>query len=429
MRRLRLGWRRGLLGAVMVLGVAGLAASITGCPPPPALVLLVGEEACFTWFNGFQPGVESLRTLTPVRLTNTTNERVYYTTTGAIPFGYVLDPSQGWIEPGETARPMLKTFIDLGRRDPDPFYLGLHAFPESAHSDPAFKALDGGQTLKVPVIGSTLSASLLDPAFATYLMMISEPPDDKGPFFEERFMPHLIGKARNHSDLTMTPRIPLGFTEIIGSFADDVEYDSADEWIARFQVQFKGKGVPMPPFPCGSGPNGFTVCPEFDAGNATDTDYLLVTQVLQEDVPIDDPTRSFQYGFVFDSDGDPDNNFQASPAFEGDLFQGTDKWYSLQYSPADGWILAVTNATSGQNPQSAFSSARAVINGNAITLVVPYSELPVLADDNKKGIDLLSILFRVTAFSYIGNFNNEWSSDYCPEVDELERIRLVRPLT
>ncbi len=148
-------------------------------------------------------------------------------------------------------------------------------------------------------------------------------------------------------------------------------------------------------------------------------DYLVVAMSTQGLIPTDDPVNSYQYGFVFEDDGNDSNNYEPAPAFQGDYFQGTDKWYALEYSPAAGWDLKVTDASDNAFQQVA-SAAWAVIAQNCVMLVVPMSEF-----------DGPTPQYRVTAFRHSGDFGQnppfDYSADFHPEIDELATIAGLEP--
>ncbi len=160
-------------------------------------------------------------------------------------------------------------------------------------------------------------------------------------------------------------------------------------------------------FPCGEGPWGLTLCPAAP-GPMPAGDYLLALNVTLGKVPHEEAGAWYQYGFVFDADGEATNNYQPAPAYPYDFFKDTDRWYVAGYDPSTGWSLQVTDA-SGPAPQVVESAARMVIAGDTIALVVPASEFPVPKPD-----------FRVTAFRHEGDWGMNppyvWSGDVEPPV-------------
>jgi len=169
------------------------------------------------------------------------------------------------------------------------------------------------------------------------------------------------------------------------------------------------------PFPCGVITDGIVICPE-DQGAVNNGDRLMITMGLDDAVPVADMTNSYQYAFVFDSDGAGANNYEAAPAFPEDFFQGTDKWYSIEYTPSDGWRFYAIDASGGGNPQRVLTDAKIIIMDNAITLTVPQDEFVL---DNPS--------YRATAFRYTGKLGSDedFELSYHPGIGEtLEPISL-----
>jgi len=165
------------------------------------------------------------------------------------------------------------------------------------------------------------------------------------------------------------------------------------------------------PFPCGPITGGYVVCP-VDQGPDVSGPHFVLSMGLDADVPVADPTNSYQYGFVFDADGNPNNNYVPAAQFPEDFFQGTDRWYFVTYAPGVGWQLFAVSATTPGNPVRIFTDAKIVILGNAIILLVPQSEFPIAAPP-----------FRATAFRHTGDFgeNGNFDVSYHPSLgDPLE---------
>lgn len=156
-------------------------------------------------------------------------------------------------------------------------------------------------------------------------------------------------------------------------------------------------------FPCGQGPNGFTVCANLPASDPGG-DFLVVGCEFGEDVPLDDMTYSYQFGFVFDQDTSTSNNYVPSAMYSGDYYRGSDKWYSLEKSPTTPWVLKVTDARNG-GFVAVQSAARAVIDGRVILLGVPRSDFAIPRPR-----------WAVSSFVHIWNYGipegQFWSADY-----------------
>ena len=203
------------------------------------------------------------------------------------------------------------------------------------------------------------------------------------------------GNQVSHSD-GQQAKPAAGATDITGinTFYADIEDSAADELFGNTD------------FPCGPGEFGFTVCGQssFPAGRA-----FVIGVTYDDDIVIQDPLNIYQYGFVFDSDGDTTNNYEASESFPNDFFDGTDIFYVLAYTPQTGWELTGTDVR-GERRDIA-TGARAVIRGDSIMMLVPASE-----------IDLEQPSYRLTAFRHTGDFGlnppNDWDADVVPPVDQ-----------
>jgi len=158
-------------------------------------------------------------------------------------------------------------------------------------------------------------------------------------------------------------------------------------------------------FPCGAGPAGRTICASSQPAPAGRYVFLIVK--FEGDIPLNDPTRLYQYAFVFDADGRTNNNFQPSPQFPNDFFAFTDKWYELNYSPQAGWRARVRDVR--RRLAEVPSNARFVIAGRELAVFIPVSEF-----------DIPVPTFRATAFCHTGDFGLQggpWSGDYFPPVN------------
>jgi hypothetical protein len=158
-------------------------------------------------------------------------------------------------------------------------------------------------------------------------------------------------------------------------------------------------------YPCGAGERGYTLCGDlaFPEGDA-----VLVDMSVGGPIPLGDPEHHYQYGFVFDADGDPANNYIPSPQYPGDFFTGTDLWYVASYAPGAGWSLQVTGPNFMEQP----SAARVIIGEWGLSLVVPAAEIG----------DLEAARYRVTAFRHLGDWGinppHYWNGDTYPRVEE-----------
>ena len=135
-------------------------------------------------------------------------------------------------------------------------------------------------------------------------------------------------------------------------------------------------------------------------------DWVVFFNVMHDTVPPADPTDYFQYGFVFDRDGDTENNYEPHPSYPYDFFQDTDYWIVASYSPGGGWTLVATDATDSA-PVTVDSDARMIVNGTTLILLVPREEF--LAEH---------IGYRMTAYRHPGDWGTggDWDGDVQPPV-------------
>jgi hypothetical protein len=201
-----------------------------------------------------------------------------------------------------------------------------------------------------------------------------------------------VGEAVTHSDGVQTG-VPDPAQEIAAVSTFAVELDA--EAIERLF------GATLP---CGPSQFQTSYCASVDA--PPPGSWLVVQLDLAAAFPIDDSERSYQYAVVFDADGDPSNNYQASASYPGDFFDGTDRWYELIHAPGEGWSLVATDI----NDALAQSHARLLVSGSELALLVPASEFSVASPG-----------YRVTAFRHTGDYGlsgGPWSADYHPRVGE-----------
>jgi hypothetical protein len=124
-------------------------------------------------------------------------------------------------------------------------------------------------------------------------------------------------------------------------------------------------------------------------------DGLVVAVEHAGAIPARSTERSYIYSLVFDSDGDPANNWVFRPPFNWDFFQGTDRWYQAIYShDTESWIVGVNQVQSDGNASQPLPSAvRVVIEGEWVIWYIPSSEIPAFPG-----------LLRATAFAHDGAF-------------------------
>lgn len=126
------------------------------------------------------------------------------------------------------------------------------------------------------------------------------------------------------------------------------------------------------------------------------------------DGELDDvPQHHYQYGFVFDQDGDPSNNYQAAAPYPADFFDDTDLWIQLFGMPGQPWTLEVVDARNGKLV-SLQTDVAVVVEGEMMLAIIP-SDLVANATD-----------MRFTAFRHEGDYGATmpWSGDVMPPIDQ-----------
>jgi hypothetical protein len=162
-------------------------------------------------------------------------------------------------------------------------------------------------------------------------------------------------------------------------------------------------------YPCGQGDEALTICADENAP-PDPSDRIIIMFKTEGTIPLTDPVNHYIAGFAFDGDNDPDNNFVPEQAVAGDYFGRTDKWYKTSYTPIDGWMLEVFDA-SGATPVAAPSHARVVIQQNVVAIVIPANEFAVP-----------NPALRISLFRHTGDFgqgeDQDWSGLVYPKPGE-----------
>jgi len=166
-------------------------------------------------------------------------------------------------------------------------------------------------------------------------------------------------------------------------------------------------------FPCDTEVDGvLTVCPE-GVGPMPVGDVLMLAMVLDAEVPLETQENYYSYSAVLDADGDPANNFRFQSPYDWDYYQGTDRWYILDWSPNEGtWYLDVSDY--GKGLWTAPSNARSVIMGDLVIFFIPAEEFSV----ERPG-------YRLTAFAHDGNYTPDLSSGDVTGADPTEALSEV----
>ncbi len=161
-------------------------------------------------------------------------------------------------------------------------------------------------------------------------------------------------------------------------------------------------------FACGPGqPGAFTVCPVGGMPLVPGPTVIIVTSLAMP-MPMPDPNNVYQYGFVFDRDAVTGNNFTPPAPYLNHFFKGTDYWIEADRTAMGAWSVKGSIA-SGMNVSPAMTRAHVFVNGNAMAVAVPASELRTMHPD-----------FRLTAFRHRGDEGQrvpyDWDGSLHPPV-------------
>lgn len=161
-------------------------------------------------------------------------------------------------------------------------------------------------------------------------------------------------------------------------------------------------------YPCSAGGGAAVMCNNQATGPMPAGDYVVIVHVLKAPLVTADPNGAYQYGFVFDADDTPDDNYTASVELPNDFFADTDLWYVAKYDPPTRWSLRITDMADGAGTWLP-SPARILTKDNVLVLVAPASDFPVARPP-----------YRVTIFRHLGdqgyNPPYEWGGDVEPPV-------------
>ncbi len=117
-------------------------------------------------------------------------------------------------------------------------------------------------------------------------------------------------------------------------------------------------------------------------------DYVAVLIQMADRLPIAQAALGFQLGVVFESTGDPGDDWR--PLVRGfDLFQGTDQWYELIYRPnlEPAWRLQRRDAA--EPNLAAPTDARAFLLDDKVLMLIPAGEFTRAPE---------TLRYRVTTF-------------------------------
>jgi hypothetical protein len=143
-------------------------------------------------------------------------------------------------------------------------------------------------------------------------------------------------------------------------------------------------------------------------------EVVVVAATYEDALPAAGDEHHYTYAAVFESNGDPSDDWQFQGGFDWDFFIGTDRWYQAHWDPGSGtWTLVVSNTLTNGGP----SGVRALIMGDTILWIIPKSELPA----EVPGV-------RVTSFVHDGSYRAEVSGGDVNGADPTEPLIPVEPI-
>jgi hypothetical protein len=168
-------------------------------------------------------------------------------------------------------------------------------------------------------------------------------------------------------------------------------------------------------FECGVTAYGRTTVCAADVQPMPAGEVLVFAMLFVEEVPQASAGRSFIYSAVFDSDGDPANDWQFFAPYDFDLFQGADRWYQLIWDHnAQVWSLDVSQVDTSRNVGSyTGSAARVVVQGDTIVFFIPASEF-----------ELELPPYRLTSFGHDGAYSESDRGADVTGVDPTEPLQV-----
>lgn len=182
-----------------------------------------------------------------------------------------------------------------------------------------------------------------------------------------------------------------------------------NDWITNRSVFECGETVDMADF---AGPVT-TVCAP-DVVDIPEGPLVVVVAAYSGALPTPGDPSHYTYAAVFESNGDPADDWQFQGGFDWDFFIGTDRWYQIDWDPAAGaWSMRVSNALDPAGP----SGARALVIGDTVIWLIPGSEFVAAVPE-----------VRVTSFIHDGSFAPEASGGDVSGADPTTSLIPVEPL-
>ncbi|MEM8707355.1 MAG: hypothetical protein AAGE98_12910, partial [Actinomycetota bacterium] len=166
-------------------------------------------------------------------------------------------------------------------------------------------------------------------------------------------------------------------------------------------------------YECGVTVDGHTtVCDSiFDVTPFSEGEVVIATMVFADDVASGPWT--YTYSAVFDSNGDPADDWVPIDPFNWDQYQGTDRWYVLDVVDGEFSLGRFDGSFGFPVP----TGARVVVSGNVIRFFIPGSELGPEATGG-----------RVTSFRHDGTFAPAASAGDSNGANPTEPLMSIDPI-
>jgi len=206
------------------------------------------------------------------------------------------------------------------------------------------------------------------------------------------------GEAVRHGDVSVPDRIPDISLSQIGYYGSlEVNLDADD-----LDAAFTGGSAA---FSIGSHSNG-TVYEATTPAAMPTGDYRMIFVGLDGSFDLIDSSRHWRFAVAADSDGQTGNNYAPAAQQANDPFQGTDRWYLLDFVPGDGWSASLIDSDGNELA----SAVRIIQVADALVFVIPKSELP------GPGAGYRVVTFTHTGDNGLGS-DHDWSGDHHPTPD------------
>jgi hypothetical protein len=156
-----------------------------------------------------------------------------------------------------------------------------------------------------------------------------------------------------------------------------------------------------------------TVCADDPRPIPAGEDVVVVPALYSDALPIDGDGSEYVYSVVFESNGDPADDWQYQGDFDWDFFRDTDRWYQLSIHGDGSKDVYVSEPLGAALP----SGVRALLFEDSILWLIPSGEFDG---------DTLSA--RVTSFVHDGSYDPDTGQGDVSGADPTEPLMEVIPV-